>query len=133
MHANCVDEELGGTFGPYNCLTCRNSPLIGSDSKLYQMPQSAEVGSISEDEEFGGDQSGQKYCESTAKLGEHSTRDNLNEFYSGFSTPFDDPSPTTASNSIGGSATPTPQPEGTGSDNDEYQPPGLELNKNFNK
>ncbi|KAL7075605.1 hypothetical protein ACQ4LE_005299, partial [Meloidogyne hapla] len=131
IHFAC-DNEME-SFGTYKCVSCRKGPLVGGDEMLScTMLPGSSFGDFS-DEELGGDTTSRKLenflqtNNTSSNLtksfsSQQSTSEKIIEQYSNVSTP-QDPSPSTASNSIRGSETPTPQPDEVYSDNDEYQPP----------
>ena len=125
-------------FGTYRCVSCRKGPLVGGDEMLSCtiLPGSS-FGDFS-DEEISCDNTSSRKLENFLQISSTSsnlnkpssflssqqgTSDKIIEQYSNVSTPQDNPSPSTTSNSIRGSETPTPQPDEVYSDNDEYQPP----------
>jgi len=121
VHFICDNEAE--TFGTFTCSACRNNLLVGGDAMLSATPQRKNdlfEDEIKKDPKYDEvDEAGTSAASFSLDFAQ-----SCMEQYSSVSTP---PEPTTASNSVGGSQTPTPQPEGTGSDNDEYQPPGYLL------
>lgn len=124
-------------FGTYRCVPCRKGPLVGGDEMLScTMLPGSSFGDFSDDELVGVPTSSKKLENflqqntnnlSTLNKSSFSSQQSTSEKiivdqYSNVSTP-QDPSPSTTSNSIRGSETPTPQPDEIYSDNDEYQPP----------